>query len=228
MRAMYEKEMGRMAAEPYGAAATVPKAVSPPPHAISGWDGRKGASWLFTPMGPMPGPPPPCGMQNVLWRLRWHTSAPMWPGDVRPTWAFMLAPSMYTWPPFVWMMLQISSMPSSYTPWVDGYVTISAARLSLCFSAAARISSMFRLPFSSVPVTTIFMPHMAADAGLVPWADTGMMQMLRWPSPRDLWYSRIAMRPVYSPVAPELGCRETASKPVISASWSSRSLNISK
>ena len=39
----------------------------------------------LTPMGPMPGPPPPCGMQNVLCRFRWHTSAPMRPGDVRPT-----------------------------------------------------------------------------------------------------------------------------------------------
>lgn len=33
-----------------------------------------------------------------------------------PTCAFMLAPSMYTWPPFLWMMRQISSTPSSYTP----------------------------------------------------------------------------------------------------------------
>ena len=30
-----------------------------------------------TPIGPMPGPPPPCGMQKVLCRLRWQTSAPM-------------------------------------------------------------------------------------------------------------------------------------------------------
>ncbi len=28
----------------------------------------------------MPGPPPPCGMQKVLWRLRWQTSAPKSPG----------------------------------------------------------------------------------------------------------------------------------------------------
>lgn len=31
----------------------------------------------YTPMGPIPGPPPPCGMQNVLCRLRCETSAPM-------------------------------------------------------------------------------------------------------------------------------------------------------
>ena len=51
----------------------------------------------------MPGPPPPCGMQNVLCRLMWQTSAPMSPGRQRPTCAFRLAPSMYTWPPCSWM-----------------------------------------------------------------------------------------------------------------------------
>ena len=35
--------------------------------------------------GPTPGPPPPCGMQNVLCRFRCQTSAPNWPGAVRPT-----------------------------------------------------------------------------------------------------------------------------------------------
>ncbi len=37
-----------------------------------------------------------------------------------PTCAFMLAPSMYTCPPWLWMMRQISSTPSSYTPCVEG------------------------------------------------------------------------------------------------------------
>ena len=46
---------------------------------------RRSSGRALTPMGPMPGPPPPCGMQNVLCRFRWHTSAPMRPGDVRPT-----------------------------------------------------------------------------------------------------------------------------------------------
>lgn len=30
----------------------------------------------YTPIGPMPGPPPPWGIQNVLCRLRWDTSEP--------------------------------------------------------------------------------------------------------------------------------------------------------
>ena len=29
-----------------------------------------------TPIGPIPGPPPPCGMQKVLCRFRWDTSLP--------------------------------------------------------------------------------------------------------------------------------------------------------
>ena len=30
----------------------------------------------YTPMGPIPGPPPPWGIQNVLWRFKWDTSDP--------------------------------------------------------------------------------------------------------------------------------------------------------
>ena len=41
-----------------------------------------------------PGPPPPCGIQKVLCKLRWQTSAPMSPGRQSPTCAFMFAPSM--------------------------------------------------------------------------------------------------------------------------------------
>jgi hypothetical protein len=51
----------------------------------TGCDGKNGARCFFTPIGPIPGPPPPWGMQNVLCRFRWHTSAPMCPGLVRPT-----------------------------------------------------------------------------------------------------------------------------------------------
>jgi hypothetical protein len=52
--------------------------------------------------GPMPGPPPPWGMQKVLCRFMWrHVRADGGGGGARPTWAFMLAPSMYTWPPWL-------------------------------------------------------------------------------------------------------------------------------
>ena len=82
-----------MLALPHGAAATGAIACAPPTLA-SGWPGRNGARWAATPMGPMPGPPPPCGIANVLCRLRWQTSAPIEAGLVSPTCAFMFAPSM--------------------------------------------------------------------------------------------------------------------------------------
>ena len=42
------------------------------------------------------------------------------------------------------------------------------------------------------------------------------------------WYSRMASRPAYSPCEPAFGCRETAAKPVISASQCSSCLHISR
>ena len=115
--AMYTHEIGRMPAEPYGAADTGADAGW---SARSGWPGRNGARWARTPTGPTPGPPPPWGMQNVLCRLRWLTSAPNWPGWARPTSALRLAPSTYTWPPWSWTISHSSPMPASNTPWVDG------------------------------------------------------------------------------------------------------------
>ena len=89
---MYIIEIGRMLALPQGAADTAPMPCIPPV-GITLWVGRKGARCATTPIGPMPGPPPPCGMQKVLWRFRWQTSAPMSPGRQSPTIAFMFAPS---------------------------------------------------------------------------------------------------------------------------------------
>ena len=43
---------------------------------VAGGPGRDGARCFLTPIGPMPGPPPPWGMQKVLCKLRWLTSAP--------------------------------------------------------------------------------------------------------------------------------------------------------
>jgi hypothetical protein len=67
-----------------------------------------------------PGPPPPWGMQNVLCRLRWLTSAPKRPGRAWPTSALRLAPSMYTWPPASWTTAHSSPTVASNTPCVDG------------------------------------------------------------------------------------------------------------
>ena len=68
-----------MLALPHGAAEIGAMAASAPePGAGSprGCRGRCGARCRATAMGPMPGPPPPCGMAKVLCRLRWQTSAP--------------------------------------------------------------------------------------------------------------------------------------------------------
>src|SRR5687768_7082213 len=112
---MYIHEIGRIDAEPKLAAETMPTSPSPP-----SVRGRNGARCDFTAHGPTPGPPPPCGMQKVLCRLRCDTSEPHLPGLATPTSAFMLAPSVYTWPPCWWTMSQIATMSSSNTPCVDG------------------------------------------------------------------------------------------------------------
>jgi len=123
-------------------------------------------------------------MQNVLWRFRWQTSAPKSPGRQTPTIAFMLAPSMYTCPPYEWIVAQMSAMSASNTPCVLGYVTISAASLPECSRALAFRSSTSMLPFAAVFTGTIVMPHITALAGLVPCALAGIRQTVRWPSPR--------------------------------------------
>ena len=82
-----------MLALPSGAADTGP--LSGRPNGFgAGCPGMNGCKCAPAQMGPTPGPPPPCGMQNVLCRLRCTTSAPMSPGRHRPTCAFMFAPSM--------------------------------------------------------------------------------------------------------------------------------------
>src|SRR6185312_15735903 len=88
---MYAHAIVRIDADPYGVAETGPTGARS--LVRCGCDGRYGAKWALTPIGPMPGPPPPWGMQKVLCRLKWLTSAPYEPGRARPTWALRLAPS---------------------------------------------------------------------------------------------------------------------------------------
>ena len=109
-----------MLALPHGAADTGGIAWSPPvgDQRMAGQIRRQVRRHAQS--APCPGPPPPCGIANVLCRFRWQTSAPIGAGLVRPTCAFMLAPSMYTWPPCACTMAQMSRMSSSNTPCVDG------------------------------------------------------------------------------------------------------------
>src|SRR4051812_31857099 len=179
---MYIHEIGRIEALPKLAALTIPTAPSAP-----SVRGRYGARCAFTAHGPTPGPPPPCGMQNVLCRFRCDTSEPHLPGLARPTSAFMFAPSVYTWPPCACTISQISTTSSSNTPCVDGYVIMIAARRSEYFSAARRMSATSTLPLLSHLVTTTLMPHICAEAGLVPCADSGIRHTSRCASPRARW-----------------------------------------
>ena len=62
---------------------------------------------------------------------------------------------------------------------------ISAARLSACAASPWRArSATSTLPSASQATTTTFIPAMTAEAGLVPWAETGMRQTSRCASPR--------------------------------------------
>src|SRR5262249_50295604 len=105
-------------------------------HRVARQGRREGPAPRRRPPAPAPPPrrgaAPPCGMQNVLCRFRCDTSAPNAPGAASPTSAFRFAPSTYTWPPCSWTTAHTSPMPVSNTPWVDGYVAISAPRLSVC------------------------------------------------------------------------------------------------
>src|SRR5437667_387337 len=156
--------MGRIHALPHGAADTVPHGCCWR-NGTTGWSGRKGPRCAATQMGPIPGPPPPCGMQKVLCRFRWHRSAPMSAGRTRPTWAFMFAPSMYTCPPCACTISQISRMDDSNTPCVDGYVIIRAASVSLCSAALPRRSSTSMFPRASDWTGTTVRPAMTALGG---------------------------------------------------------------
>src|SRR5207237_7745224 len=116
----YAQEIGRIPADPCGAAEIAGRSPSGEP-AVAG---RNGARCARTATGPTPGPPPPCGMQNVLCRFRCDTSAPNRPGLANPSSALRLAPSTYTWPPASCTFAQSSAIPVSYTPWVDVSVTL--------------------------------------------------------------------------------------------------------
>src|ERR1700733_13408018 len=120
--AMYAHEIGRMPADPYGAAATWaagPAVIGTVP-GCPVLAGRNGARCAFAATGPTPGPPPPCGMQKVLCRLRWDTSPPRRGGDAPPAGGLGLAPSMEPWPPDSWTRSATAVIVSSYTPLVDG------------------------------------------------------------------------------------------------------------
>ena len=95
-----------------------------------------------------------------------------------------------------------------------GLVTMMPAVSSSMSAATVAGSSM---PRSSEGTATARKPQSAAEAGLVPWAVSGMRILCRW-LPRWRWQAWKMSMPVSSPWAPAAGCRLTASRPVILAS----------
>src|SRR5674476_808943 len=175
-----------MEAEPCGAALTAPSAR--PPNGSRGCPGRNGARCARATTGPTPGPPPPCGIANVLCRLRWLTSAPNAPGRASPTSALRLAPSTYTCPPAACTVSQIDVIVSSKTPCVEGYVTMMAASLSAFAAIFVWRSTRSTDPSGAAFTTTTDSPASAAEAAFVPCAEDGMRQtclLYTSPSPRD-------------------------------------------
>lgn len=61
---MYAHEIDAIEADPHGAPDTALTGEEPPV-AIKGWVGRKGAKWDLHEIGPIPGPPPPWGIEKV-------------------------------------------------------------------------------------------------------------------------------------------------------------------
>ncbi len=55
--------------------------------------GKYAASSSHTETGPLPGPPPPCGVENVLCKLNCITSTPISAGLTLPQMALKFAPS---------------------------------------------------------------------------------------------------------------------------------------
>ena len=178
------------------------------------WSGRYGARCAATPIGPMPGPPPPCGMQKVLCRLRWQTSAPSSAGRQMPD-----------------QRVQVGAVHVDLAAvLVDQRADLADALLE--HAVGARIGDhQRRQPAAcaarpwpggrrgrrcrsrSQPTTTTSMPAISALAGLVPCAEDGIRHTSRSASPRAAVLARIASRPAYSPWLPALGWSETAAKP---------------
>ena len=142
---------------------------------------------MATPIGPMPGPPPPWGMQKVLCRLRWQTSAPMSPGLVQADLGVHVGAVHVDLPAvavddladLLHVFLE-HAMRGGVGDHQGGEIVLVLLGLGfqVCdFDVAVRIAA----------TGTTFNPATTALAGLVPCAETGIRQTLRCASPRDSW-----------------------------------------
>ena len=143
--------------------------------ATTGWPGRNGARCFATPIGPMPGPPPPCGIANVLCRFRWQTSAPIAAGLVRPDLRVHVRA----------VHVDLAAVLVDDRADVADRVLEHAVRRRI--GDHQRRQALARAPppspsgrrrrrcrSASVATTTTLMPAITALAGLVPCADAGI------------------------------------------------------
>ena len=134
--------------------------------------GRYGSNMSLTHSGPAPGPPPPCGVANVLCKLICNISTPIFLKLTTPSIAFKFAPSQYTRPPLECIISAISFKFSSKNPRVLGFVImIPATFSSIIFSIDEASIIPFSFDFTLMGVN----PQMAALAGFVPCAESGMI-----------------------------------------------------
>ena len=159
-------------------------------------------------------PPPPCGMAKVLCRFIWLTSAPMKPGevvaDLRVEVGAVHRPDRRCMDDGADVHDRLPRTRRASTGrWHQaGEVAEMLLRLLALRSATST------LPLSSQSTTTTFILHIQGRGRLVPCADFGIRQILRWPSPQLRDSGGMAPMPAYSPCAPEFDCMLMASKPV--------------
>ena len=108
-----------------------------------------------------------------------------------------------------------SKMFGSKSPNVLGIVSM---KTQVSWLACSARSSRSTLPSASVFTVSTLRPAMAADAGLVPCAESGMSATLRCDSPDSSSAARAISSPAYSPCAPASGANPTPGSPVTSPS----------
>ena len=158
------------------------------PRAAAGGSAGTARGARCTPIGPTPGPPPPCGMQNVLCRLRCDTSAPNSPGlrdadervEVRAVEVHLAAVLVHDRADLADLLLEHAVRRR-----VRDHQRSRAGRRAR--RPCASRSSRSTLPWSSHFTTTTRMPAIAALAALVPCADAGIRHTSRSGSPRAAW-----------------------------------------
>ena len=133
----------------------------------------------------MPGPPPPCGMANVLCRLRWQTSAPIERRAGQPDLRVHVGA----------VHVDLAAVRVHDGADVADGVLEHAVRRGIGDHQRRQVGGVLRRPWprgrrrrccrpGREATTTTRYPAITALAGLVPCAEAGMSTTSRWPSPR--------------------------------------------